>query len=447
MRGDRLATVSTGKRVWRTLVRSLALSLTLPLALAGCGFARQGGPTEIVYWTGWSGHELEVLQGLVDEFNRTHSDVHVRMLTQFNTTGSYQKVRIAFAGGATPDVMSTVWDYELAAYAKRGVLEPLDGYLAKSGRDLDREYTPGVAKMVRVDGRVWGLTITTNTIFIAYNKALYRQAGLNPDSPPTTTDELDRAALACTQYDSSGRFVRYGFLPSSLSLWAYVFGGRWYDDLTGAVTANDPANVAALTWMASYRKRYDLRRVQAFQSTFGGESTANGPFFMGKIAMWQTGEWSEEFIRRYAPTLEWGWFALPAPPGGRKNTTSAGGSVFVIPAACRHKAAAWEFLNWMTSAKPVAEFCWSIKNVPPLIASGRDPRFQRDPLFRFAIGIQRGPNAFGAPPIAIWPTYRHEIDRVEESVMFGGADPKAQLDRLQANMTRELSRTREELRQ
>ncbi len=69
------------------------------ILLSGCRTVLPAsGKTEIVYWTGWSGHEFDVLQKLVDEYNNTHPDVHVRMLSVF---GSYQKVRIAFAGGDT----------------------------------------------------------------------------------------------------------------------------------------------------------------------------------------------------------------------------------------------------------------------------------------------------------------------------------------------------------
>src|SRR5215470_9455275 len=107
----------------RYIFRFLGL-LTLPM-FSGCVSSSQQGPTEIVYWTGWSGHEYEIQKQLIEEFNRSHPSIRVRMLTQFSTTGSYQKVRIAFAGGATPDVMSTVWADELASYAMRGVLEPL----------------------------------------------------------------------------------------------------------------------------------------------------------------------------------------------------------------------------------------------------------------------------------------------------------------------------------
>ncbi len=425
---------------------SRLVTLSALLLLGGCGSQRRGGPTEIVYWTGWSGHEYEVQQRLIDEFNRTHRDVHVRMLTQFSGTGAYEKVKIAFAGGATPDVMSTIWDFELAGYAMRGVLEPLDGYLARTGRDVDREYTPGVARMLHVNGHVYGLTVTTNTTFIAYNRDIFRQCGLDPDHPPVTTPELDHAAQVTTQRAPDGRYLRFGFRPGDLTLWAYVFGGRWYDPVTGRVTANDAHNVEALRWMASYARMFDMPRVRAFEATLGSNETANGPFFVGKLVMWQTGEWAEEFIRRYGPGLQWHWMPLPYPSGGRPDTTPAGGSVFAIPTACKHKAAAWEFLNWITSPHAVTEFCSSIKNVPPLIESGKDAVFQKDSLFRFAIAIAQGQNSFGPPPIPIWATYRREIQRVEDAAVMGGGDPQQLLDTLQRNMDRELRRTLAELR-
>lgn len=399
---------------------------------------------EIVYWTGWSGHEFEIQQQLVEEFNRTHPGLRVRILSQFGNSG-YQKVRIAFAGGATPHLMSTVWADELPSYAMRGVLTPLDEYLKRAGRDVRREYTPGVARMLQIDGHVYGLAVTTNTNFIAYNRRIFREVGLDPDRPPQTIAELDEAAQRCTRYDAKGNFLRYGFRPAGLNLWAYVFGGGWYDRTTKRITANHPRNVEALRWLASYAKRYDLRKMDAFQSTFGSNETPSGPFFVGKMAMWSTGEWAEQFVVRYAPKLDWGWFAFPAPPGGRRNCTTAGGSVFVIPAACKDKDGAWEFLNWITSPYAVEKFCHGIGNVPPLIAVGKSPVFQRSPLFRFAIGIAQGQNSFGPPPLPMWPTFSREIARAEEAAVLGGRNPQEVLDDLQARMEGELARALRDL--
>lgn len=301
-------------------LRLLLTALLALLVLAGCSHAgAQNGPVEIRYWTGWTGHELEAQRRLVDEFNRTHPGIRIRILSVF---GSYQKVRIAFAGGATPDVCSAVWSDELAGYAMRGVLTPLDEKLAASGRSVN-EWVPGVARMLQYRDRTYGLAVTANTSFIVYNKQIFREAGLDPERPPQTIQELDRAVDACTKLGEGGRLQQYGMRPQELHRWAYVFGGQWYDPATGSVTANHPKNVEALRWMASYSRRYDVSRMQSFEASFGSSSTPSGPFFVGKVAMWQTGEYALEHLRRYAPEVEWGWFPLPSPPGGRPDTTTS----------------------------------------------------------------------------------------------------------------------------
>src|SRR5258708_31369414 len=146
--------------------------------------------------------------------------------------------------------------------------------------------------------------------------------------------------------------------------------------------------------------------------------------------------------------MEWGCFALPSPPKeARRNVTRSASSIFVIPAACKHKDAAWEFLNWLTSPHAVTKFCAAIKNVPPLIEAGKDPVFQSDPLFRFAVAISQGKNSFGAPPIPIWGTYRREVGRAEEAAVMGGGDPQKLLDDPQIRGGGGVKRTLEELGQ
>lgn len=399
---------------------------------------------EVTYWTGWSSHEFDLLQTIVDEFNRTHPAIHVRMVSQFGNSG-YQKVRIAFAGNATPDLMSTVWADELADYAQRGVLTPLDGYLAASKRDLDKEYVPSLARSLRVDGKVYALAITTDSQFLVYNRQIFKEVGLSTTKLPATPEELREASRRCTVLRPDGGFVRYGFRPTDLRTWAHVFGGDWYDPATGRITANDPHNVAALKWMASFNTFLDPHRAEAFESTFGNQKTPNGPFFVGKIAMWQTGEWAGAYLKRYGPDVDYGYFPMPAPPDGKPNSSYVNGSVFVIPKASPHKREAWEFLNWLARDGPVVKFCGTIGNLPPLISAGAAPVFQDSPILRFAVGLSHGPNGFGPPGIAMWSTYSAEITRAEQKATVGGEDPQAVLDDLQRRMTKEFAETNEDL--
>lgn len=412
---------------------ALVFLLIVALGLSGCRQRDTQEPVEIVYWTGWSGHELDVQKKLVDKFNATHPHIRVKILSVF---GSYQKVTIAFAGNDTPDVLSAVWADQLAGYAMRGAVTPLDEYMLQSGRSLS-EWVPGVQRMLQYKGRTYALAATTNSSFIVYNKDIFRESGVT--QVPRTIAELDEAAWKCTKYDSGGRFIRYGFRPGWLSVWAYVFGGSWYDPETDTITANHPKNVEALRWIQSYSKKYDIRKMQGFESAFGSVESVNGPFFARKIAIWHTGEWADRFIKRYSKDLRWGYFPLPHPPGGRPNALTIGGSVFVIPSACKHKKEAWEFLNYICGPEAVSEFCYGIGNMAPLKAVIATPRFQRDPLLRFAGELQSGENAFGPPQMVVWPTYVNEIVRAEEIAVYGGGDPKKLLDEVQRKMEIELA--------
>jgi multiple sugar transport system substrate-binding protein len=414
------------------------LVLCAALAFTGCARSDAPGPTEIVYWTGWSGHELDVQQKLVDEFNRTHPHIRVRMLSVF---GSYQKVRIAFAGGDVPDVCSAVWSDELAGYAMRGALTPLDDFLKASGRDAS-EWEPGTWNMLQYHGRTWGLVATINAGFIVYNKKGFAERGLQP---PPTTAAFEAVNRALTTRAPNGAYKTYGMRPSGLLEWGYVFGGHWYEPASGTVTANHPRNVAALRWLQSFARDYDIRRMEAFESTFGSSETPSGPFFTGKQMMWPTGPWAAEFIRRYAPAgFEYGAFPNPAPPGGREDCTTLGSSTVVIPAAARNKEAAWTFLNWFTSPDVNRRFCAAIANGSPLKVVAASESIQSQPLLRFSARLTGGKNAFGPPEMPIWPTYRAEISRAEDQAVHGDADPKALLDAVQHKITRDLDRARGE---
>lgn len=418
-------------------VRWLAVLLVACLS-AGCGRRAAPGPTEIVYWTGWSGHELDVQQQLVAEFNRSHPDIRVRMLSVF---GSYQKVRIAFAGGDVPDVCSAVWSDELAGYAMRGALTPLDAYLEGSGRSAS-EFAPGAWDMLRYHDRTWGLVATLNADFIAYNKNAFAAKGLRP---PANLAEFEAVNRALTTRAPDGAYKSYGMRPSGLLSWAYVFGGHWYEPETGRVTADHPRNVAALRWLRSFAREHDIRRMEAFESAFGSSETPSGPFFTGKQAMWPTGPWAAEFIRRYAPEdFRYGAFPYPYPPGGRPDCTQLASSIFVIPAAARHKDAAWTFLNWFLSPDVNRRFCESIGNGSALRAVAASPGLQSRPLLKLSARLAGGPNAFGPPAMPIWPTYRAEIARAEDEAVHGDADPGALLNAVQARITRDLARAQRE---
>ncbi|HAY98053.1 MAG TPA: hypothetical protein DCY45_00665, partial [Mesotoga sp.] len=52
-------------------------------------------------------------------------------------------------------------------------------------------------------------------------------------------------------------------------IYFYVFGGQLWNPETEEITADHPGNVAALEWVASYYKKFDLQKIRVFQATWG----------------------------------------------------------------------------------------------------------------------------------------------------------------------------------
>lgn len=391
------------------------------------------------YWTGWSGFEFDVLQGLVDKFNAEHPDIFINMTTVF---GQYDKVLTAIAGGNPPDVVSAVWLRQLVGIAARDALTPLTEFAARDGID-GTGYFPQLWSNWQWNDQLWGLMVTSNSNVLAYSPAVFAEVGAT--EAPTTLAELDEISLALEKLDSSGNIERVGILPAGLRWWGLVFGGTFYDEANQKVTANDPKIVAALEWMQGYWTRLGPEKVAAFQSGFGDYLSTQNSFFVGKENITQVGEWFIQFQKQFAPDLEMNMMAAPPPEGGRANCTTFDGSVFTVPAGVQNPEASWTFIKWLSEDANMGEFCFNIQNIPPKVAPASEERFVSDPRFQLALDLLNGPNAFGPDKMPVNDFYGTRLTEAETAVKAGQISAQEALDRVTQEVQEELDRTLERM--
>ena len=387
------------------------------------------GRKQIVCWHGWAGDEAQALQRAVDVYNRSQTNVHVKMVS---IAGSYEKMKIAFAGGDTPDVCSTVWGSEIVDYAIRDTLEPLDAYMKKDGFDV-AQYSGAIQNIFSYEGKTYALTQGVATHFIFFNKRIFREVGLDPENPPKNTDEFNRAVALTTRYannDPAQGLERLGFpFAGRMFRLCIPFGVSYWDAETQTVFPNPDRLVACLNWMKSNIDRVGWQKQQAFAAGFGNQVSPNNPFITGKVAMVEGGDWYASVIRQFAPAdFEWGFFPLPAPAiGGKPNSTFLEGSMWVIPAASRSKPEAWDFLKHITSAESIkmARLNPDVPSgVPPLRKMYDWPEYQK-PFWKFTIGLIESPNALPPPEVPLFTTMIAEMERLEERVLSGDVPPEA----------------------
>jgi len=105
-----------------------------------------------------------------------------------------KKLPTLLASGDAPDVFM-INNPEFPAFSN-------GGYLLDLGEKLDKEYFKqffqGVLSMYVYDGKNMGIPFTTGANVLWYNKEIFEAAGLDPNKPPTTWDELKEYAKKCT---------------------------------------------------------------------------------------------------------------------------------------------------------------------------------------------------------------------------------------------------------
>ena len=162
------------------------------------------------------------------------------------------KIRTAAAGGAAPDVakMPILWGVEFAA---RGDLAEVT--LEEFGWTAE-QFWPGALKSVTWDGKLYGVPTNNETMAFIWNKQLFADAGLDPETPPATWDDVVAYSNQIKQETGKNGYgmvakVNAGNTPFRFMpvLWAY--GASALDEAEDEPTyettmINTPEGIAAL---------------------------------------------------------------------------------------------------------------------------------------------------------------------------------------------------------
>ncbi|MEM6329572.1 MAG: ABC transporter substrate-binding protein [Planctomycetota bacterium] len=417
--------------------------------------AHAAGREEVVFWHFWGGRDRPVVEEIVRRFNRSQPRYRVRAVAMPGNNLDL-KFFLSVAGGDPPDVMNQD-DAIVADWAHRGALTPLDELAGEAETaELRGWLFPAARRLATYRGRLYALPNGLDIRALYYNRTWLDELGI---APPRTLAELDRLAEAVAP-PGVERLDRVGFLPNPKRLWAWgvVFGGRFYDPqaktAAGAITADSPANLAALEWMASYSRRYGADRVAAFRT---GDQAVTGtafPLLAGRrYAAIMDGQWRVRDITQATaaaraagkPIDTYGVAPLPPPPGGRQNAGWVNGNFFVVPRGARQPAGAWAFMRFWSGLGHEAEAaraCAAGGWMPVSQRVVEQPAFQEflvgNPLMRPFVELAASENQLPRPPLPVASFYDRELSAAAQDVMYRGAEPAERLRRAADRVRRQL---------
>ena len=168
-------------------------------------------PIELTYWVRASSKE-NAGKATIDEFNESQDRIHVNVESYGD---NYSEVlKLAFNSGEAPDLFMTT-GIDLKSYTDAGLVSSLNEYLTD---DIKAEFLPSAFTVNCFDGQVYAIPDQTRFIRLYYNKDLFEKAGLNPDTPPATLEEMYDMAKQITEA-GDGEFYGFGLPIKSGSTW------------------------------------------------------------------------------------------------------------------------------------------------------------------------------------------------------------------------------------
>jgi ABC-type glycerol-3-phosphate transport system substrate-binding protein len=259
------------------------------------------------------------------------------------TAWEAQTFQAQVAGGSLPTVMSISFTEPLNMIPNKQLPDITDEL---NRLDMTKDLNPDTLKMVQDDkGRIYGVPVDAFSVGLAYNRALFRQAGLDPDKPPTTWDEVRQYAKQIK--DKTGK-AGYAQLTTNntggwmLSTMTYSMGGTIESPDGKKTTFNDAPTKKALQLLK------DMRWTDNSMGTrfLYNQEEVRQDFAAGKIGMvLQAPDAYDMSVKNFGmKPADFGEGALPQ-DGGPYGTLSGGSIKMISPKATKNEIVA--ALKWI----------------------------------------------------------------------------------------------------
>jgi multiple sugar transport system substrate-binding protein len=370
------------------------------------------------FWTPQWGEQDQVWwEKNIKAYNESQDAVEVK-LTIIPGAAWDEKIKAAQAAGTSPDV--TTMNYNKIVFsADQGSILALDDYVDPA---VWEDLYPNVNDFVSVGGKHYAYPMLLEpSSLLFYRKDWFEEAGLDPEKPPVTWDELIAAGKALKKDRVAGLTAAADAVELGWTHWGLqgMVGGSPINDDWSAATINTPEYKKLVEFWATLKKEGILPK----QSL--GAYPDIKHFAEGRAAMAFNGSWAIGALRNDWPDLmdKVGVAVLPTPDGNQEvPTASLGGWTLTVDGNSKNPKEAAEFITWLLAGdeeimidffKNVTKFSKfaARKSVDEALAS--DPDAQNDP-YRQMVAEKVVPYAV-AEPIYAWEisiAYSNAVERV-----------------------------------
>jgi len=432
---------------WLVRTRLLVLVVVGILALGGCQIlpdrpAGSAGITKVTLWQGVNPpSNRDILQGLVDRFNREHSDIQVESLYVGQADQQMPKILAAVVGNAPPDLLwfnSTI----TGQLVELGAIRPLEDWLAHSQVPM-QEIDQALFASMEYQGHTWSVPFGTNNVGVFYRPSLFKAAGIA--ELPKTWDELRQVALKLTRdlngdkrIDQHGMLLPLGKGDFTVFLWLpFMWSGggelvNTAEQATGAKSKTPSFNMVNQGAIAALQFWQNLIADGSAILSLPERGFETDAFLKGKVAMQLTGPWTLGQFK--ASGVDFGVFPIPADV--RQATAIGGENLFVFKTTPEQERAAFKFAEYVLSQQFQTEWALGTGYLPVNMKARQSAKYQAYMAEQPAVKVflEQAKHGRSRP---IFPGYNRlseNVGRAIEAVLMGKSSPEAALQEAQQRL-------------
>jgi sn-glycerol 3-phosphate transport system substrate-binding protein len=341
----------------RSLFR-VFLGLALAVAVLGGTVAHAAVELNMYYPVAVGGPITKVIDDMIAEFEKANPDIKVKAVY----AGNYDDTRVkalAAVKANQPVQLSVLFSIDVFELIDQDVIVPFDEF-ATSAEDKQwlASFYPALMENSKAKGKIWGIPFQRSTIVMYHNKDAFKEAGLDPNKPPATWDEMVATAQKLTKKDASGNVTRWGVhIPSTgYAYWMFqalcIQNGQVLMNQDGNKTNFDhPDVIEALQYWRDLAAKHKVMP----EGTIDW-GTLRQKFLEGATAMmWHTT--GNLTAVKEGAKFDFGVSMLPAKK--RRGSPTGGGNFYIFKkASAEERKAALKFIKFMTAPELTAR--WSI---------------------------------------------------------------------------------------
>lgn len=407
---------------------SVLLVVAMMVGLVSIASAADKSVT-VTFWNGWTGSDGELLMDKVDEFNRVNPyGIHIEM----DVNAEFQtKIAATFAANDGPDMIIGSHNYK----------DMYTDYLIDMNELFDvtavkkDDFIKGYLDLCSKGDKLYVVPFQVTARYMYWNKDLFAEAGLDPDTPPASYEEWAEMAAKITNEDANiyGSGISYNSIFTNLQL-IQRFGGLFVDyDENGKLVANFSGNegyAKFLNWLNDMLKSGDNPM----------ETDTGTMFQAGQIGIIADGAWQSAGAEQAG--INYGVAMLPYGDAGAMNPCSVSGFSVTKYASPEAKDACFKFIEWWLNGYEDTEMtgaaAWSLElGFPgyylPVINS---PEYQSNEKLAMMTCTDNNASTVYMAPDEFTLTFQLANETIEvmvEDVVAGGMSVEDALEKAQKN--------------